>query len=1092
MPNRFWVVVLIAVLICVGFPEWAHGQGSPDLVISQSPSGANQVVRSQNDTVRVVVKNVGTDSVTVPFDIRVYLSLDAVIDLSDRTVGTEALSGIIAPNDSVTVDIPVTVPALLTLGNYQWLAMVDVSGQVDEGDETNNASIGNVVEVVAPPADLQVLSGPLGATEVNLNGNYTISLDFQNSGAGPTQNPFVVVVYLSADSLLDSTDVEVGRSTVSDKIFENATRTLQISVSIPSAHPQGSYNWLAVADLGNSEAESNESNNLGVGNVTQVVEKLADLVVSSPPVGPNGVYRRGNYTVTTQIKNQGTGSNVIDFDVVVFLSEDLIVGNSDDVRVGDIAISSIIPVDSTRAVTVPVTIPALQAYRSYQWVAIVDDVGFVSELNEGNNALIGSAVSVVPSPPDLVLENLIVSTPVERSNVYPITLDVVNNGDGATVGAFQVALFVSVDDSIGNADDVRVGNSTVTTILNAGDRQGVSLSMTVPSDQAYGTMKLYAVVDVSGIEAEADESNNTLFGNVPIDVVPSPPDLLFVTDPSGEERVYRDVVDTVRVQIRNQGVGDATSSFDVYVYLSVDAIADSTDLQVGAVVVDQDINAGETLEVLVPVVIPNNQTLGTYRWWAKLDANRVINETDETNNERLGTGVTIVHLPSDLTIFDDITTPTQVARGGVYEVSVPVRNIGTGPAPSGFQVELYLSEDDRFDDSDVLAGGRKFSDSFASNTELTTLVSVSIPNDLPVASYRWVARVSVIGLQDESDLSNNVRVGNPVTFPVITIEPNAIDFGSVRVGESRSETFEILNGGTARLSFEIALDDPTITVKPQSVTDLPPGVPWMVSVTYSPVSGDSLNASLSIQSNDPQGIGDVNLQGKGAVPETDRVFIDFDGQDENQKKVTYNAFGQEIVSMAIFMNNVPPLHQGQVVVAFDTLLLAYEQGSWTPAGILSDVSGNEVSFLSDGRLSLTFESDTELSGGTGLLGHLSFRTKSGFVTDSNALVRVQSFGSQVATDSTMTTVQVQSEGRIVYDLACWADIHGDGAVELRDFLTFIRAFDRRESDEGWDTELEALPSPETPYNRFDANVDGVINLSDFLLFTQVFGQNCVR
>ncbi|MGA1197049.1 MAG: CARDB domain-containing protein, partial [Candidatus Latescibacterota bacterium] len=802
MPKRFWVVVGITILVCIGFPNWAYGQTQPDLTLSQGPLGSLQVIRSQNDTVSVTLHNTGADTVKTQFDVTVYLSADTLLDVGDRAVGDVAIASVLIPGDSVSVKIPVRVPSLLTLGGYKWLAKVDGANLIAESNENNNVGVGNDVQVVAPPADLVLTSGPTGPAEVNLNGNYTLALDFKNQGAGPTQNAFEIAIFLSADSIRDSSDVEVGRTTVSDKVFENTSRTVQLSVVIPSSHTLGNFQWLAVIDVANVEGESQETNNLRVGNATVVVEKLADLIVSAPPSGPNGVYRRGTYAVTTQIKNQGTGTNTSDFDVVIFLSEDLIVGNGDDIRVGDAAISGVLGVDSTRAVTVQVTIPALQAYRSYQWIAVVDEVGFVSELNETNNALIGLAVSVVPSPPDLVVENVVASTPVERSHVYDVRLDVVNQGDGVTTGAFQISLWLSVDDSIGNADDVRVGNTTVTDILNSGDRKAVAFSMTIPSQQAIGTYRLVAIADASNIETETNETNNTVFASVPVDVVPSPPDLIFVTDPAGKERVFRGVVDTVMVQIRNQGVGDVSGAFDVFVFLSVDGVADSSDVQVGALRIEQAILAGQTIDVAIPIVVASEQALGSYRWWARLDANRALNESDETNNDRVGVAVSVVNFPPDMTIFDEIITPSLVARGGVYQVSVPVRNVGTGPATLGFQVEIYLSEDERLDMAvDILAGGRKLSESFPAGAEQTVLVSVSVPLEVPVATYRWIARVAVVGLQDESDATNNIRPGNPVSFPVMTVEPAALNFGVVRVGTSESLTFEVLNGGTARLSF---------------------------------------------------------------------------------------------------------------------------------------------------------------------------------------------------------------------------------------------------------------------------------------------------
>jgi len=1092
MPKRFWVVVGVILWVCIGFPNWAHGQAQPDLTISRGPLGALQVIRSQNDTVTVTLRNVGADTVKTQFDVTVYLSADTLLDIGDRTVGDVAIASVIAQDDSFVVKIPVRVPSLLTLGAYKWLAKVDGANLITESNENNNVGIGNAVQVVAPPSDLVLLSGPTGPVEVNLNGNYTIALDFKNQGAGATQNAFEIAVFLSADSIRDSSDVEVGRSTVSDKVFENTSRTVQLSVVIPQSHTLGNFRWLAEIDVANAESESLETNNVRVGNAAVVVEKLADLIVSAPPSGPNGVFRRGNYNVTTQIKNQGTGTNTNNFDVVIYLSEDLVVGNSDDIRVGDAAIRDVLDVDSTRAVTVPVTIPALQAYRSYQWIAVVDAEGLVPELNEANNSLIGLAVSVVPSPPDLIIENVVGSTPVERSHVYGVQLDVVNQGEGVTTGAFQVSLLLTVDDSIGNADDVRVGNTTVTDILNAGDRRNLALSITIPSQQAIGTYHLVAVADASNIETETNETNNTTFSSVPVDVVPSPPDLIFVTDPTGKERVYRGVIDTVMVQIRNQGVGDANGAFDVFVFLSVDAIADTIDAQVGALRIENAIPAGQTIDVAIPIVVPPGQALGAYRFWARLDANRALNESDETNNERVGVAVTIVNFPPDMTIYDEIVTPSLVARGGVYQISVPVRNLGTGPASLGFQVEIYLSEDERLDTTvDILAGGRKFSDSFSAGAEQVALVPVSIPLELPTANYRWIARVAVVGLQDESDASNNIRPGNAVLFPVMTVEPAGLNFGTVRVGASRSLTFEVLNGGTARLSFDIETSDPNITVKPKSVVDLPPGVPWKVTVTYTPTSAGEISSSLDINSNDPEGGGRVAISGRGEVPVAGRMFLDFDMTEGNQEKNQYQAFAHESVGVSIVMNDVPALTQATMVVHYDSLKLSFVDSSWVPQGLFLEATTSLVQSVGSGVLVLQVSSESGFLGGTGLLGQLRFHTLPSFVQGDVAGISIQQFHYQLG-DSSDVSMEVASEASIQFGLACWADIHGDSLVDINDFITFIGAFDHSISDPGWATELANFPTPKTPYRRFDANGDGVINLSDFLLFTQAFGQRCVR
>ena len=43
-------------------------------------------------------------------------------------------------------------------------------------------------------------------------------------------------------------------------------------------------------------------------------------------------------------------------------------------------------------------------------------------------------------------------------------------------------------------------------------------------------------------------------------------------------------------------------------------------------------------------------------------------------------------------------------------------------------------------------------------------------------------------------------------------------------------------------------------------------------------------------------------------------------------------------------------------------------------------------------------------------------------------------------------------------------------------------------NEGWEEELSTVPSPATPYRRFDLNGDGKVDFDDFFLFADSFGK----
>lgn len=1072
--RPFWVFWFVFGLLCIALPRTANGQTLPDMAIADAV-GPSQVIRNQNDTVRVVVRNLGDAATSQAFDVTVYLHQASG---TPRNVGDVAVSNPLAPGDSLLVKVPVRVPSLMALGAYVWRAEVDAQGGIVESDEMNNVRDGNAVLVVAPPPDMVVSVAPSGPVEANLTGTYIASLEIRNQGAGPTQGgAFDVVVYLSADSLHTGADVEVGRTAVGDVMNAGTSRALQVAMTLPHNHPLGTFFYVAV--IRGVTGEVNTGNNASVGSAVEVVEKLADLIVSTPPSGPSAVYRNGAYAVTAEIHNQGTGATTSVFDVVIYLSEDLIVGNADDVRVGDVAVSDALAAGASQAVSVPVSIPALQAYRAYRWVAVVDDAALVRELDESNNAQIGQAVTVVPPLPNLTLENIKTPVLVLRNGVYSVVLDVVNTGDGPTTGAFQVSLFLSADGVAGNADDVRVGSGTVTGILAAGARRQLTLSLSIPGDQPFGTFRVVAVADAGQVEAEADETNNVRIAEVPVEVVPAPPDLIFVTDPAGSPRIFRGVPDTVSMEIRNQGQGAALSPFNVSVYLSADALAGSDDVKVGEARIAQVIEPGQTVLVRVPVAAPPQMGLGLYRWWAQIDAGRELTESDVSNNTRVGVAVSVVQFPPDLTIYEDMVAPEYVARGGVYSISVPVRNIGDGPAESGFHADVYLSQDDRLDDGDVLIGGRRIADLLAPSASQHVSVTVAVPQDLPVAAYRWIAQVRPAGLVEDRDSGNNIRLGQRVLFPVLTVSPDSLSFGLVRVGESGVRTFDVLNGGTASLSFEIQGSHPLLTVSPRSVVNLPPGVRWPVTATFSPEAEGVFGAVLTLSSNGADERVRVPLSGRAEKPQTDRAFLDVSETDQGISHRVVRV-GQR-VPLAISMRDLPRADAVRVLVHYDSLKLAY--ASWAVGDLLAEATFAAAVPMGPGVIELRAEG-IGMGAGDGLLGRAQFETLAGIREGEEARISVRQVV-YVSGDGQRDSVQVQAEALLRYDPVVWADFDGNGRVDILDFLLFITAFERRSTDAGWDV---ILPGMQVPYSRFDGTGNGEVGLSDFVLFTSVFSR----
>ncbi len=113
--------------------------------------------------------------------------------------------------------------------------------------------------------------------------------------------------------------------------------------------------------------------------------------------------------------------------------------------------------------------------------------------------------------------------------------------------------------------------------------------------------------------------------------------------------------------------------------------------------------------------------------------------------------------------------------------------------------------------------------------------------------------------------------------PDITVAPTSIDFGSVQVGSSSTQTVTVTNDGTANLNVgTISLgganaDQFAIHNDNCSGQALAPGASATVQVVFSPTSAGAKTATLSIPSNDPdENPVNVALNGTG-IQQTQQV-----------------------------------------------------------------------------------------------------------------------------------------------------------------------------------------------------------------------------
>jgi len=204
----------------------------------------------------------------------------------------------------------------------------------------------------------------------------------KNGGPAPA-TAFIVRFYLSADAVLDDTDILLGSRAVGG-LAAGASSPAVTTVTIPAnTSVPATYRILAVVDALGQQTETNENNNVMATSADMMITTyLPDLRVTalSAPAGA----RPGRTLAITHTVANGGPAPAGAFTVRFYLSADDAF-DAGDVLLGARTLSSLAAGASSSVITT-VTVPAGTVVPDpYRVIAVVDALGQQAELDESNN-----------------------------------------------------------------------------------------------------------------------------------------------------------------------------------------------------------------------------------------------------------------------------------------------------------------------------------------------------------------------------------------------------------------------------------------------------------------------------------------------------------------------------------------------------------------------------------------------------------------------------------------------------------------------------------------------------------------------------------
>ena len=314
-----------------------------------------------------------------------YLSSNSSLDSSDTRLGDRQITELSA-GASVSATTTLTLPTPLPAGLYFLIANADDGKAVVEAMESNNSRVSSTQLKIGP--DLFVVS--LGAPSTAGAGTSISLTDNVKNIGGAASAAAEAIFYLSANTTLDSTDVELQRRTV-PPLGAGVSDAAAIAVTVPPNTTSGTYYVIEHVDPADLVDEASETNNTLRSNAIRIGPDMTLTALTAPSTAVTG----SAINVTDTTRNAGGGA-AGPSTTAFYLSLNTVV-DSADVPLGSRSIGSLLAGASSTAATTLV-IPGHVAAGTYYLIATADDGAVLDETSETNNTRRVTVTVTMPTP----------------------------------------------------------------------------------------------------------------------------------------------------------------------------------------------------------------------------------------------------------------------------------------------------------------------------------------------------------------------------------------------------------------------------------------------------------------------------------------------------------------------------------------------------------------------------------------------------------------------------------------------------------------------------------------------------------------------
>jgi Ca2+-binding RTX toxin-like protein len=718
---------------------------------------------------------------------------------------------------SYTVTLPIG-----KWGDYFFVVVTDAGRQVYElTSEDNNigfldADKNDAIDtptkiLLTPPPDLTVDSVTVANNAV---AGKSLTINYQVSNQGPTAVPTRTpswndAFYLSTSStdLNLSTAIYLGSkrhngildTDGTDQFYkESATFTLRNDIS-------GDYYVFVVTDSGNSifeqddvDANTSFSNISHSANSVSIISQPADLLVTTFEA-PATVTAGKTARISWSVFNQGTGDTIATrWTDRLVASKNNVLGDSDDIQLGEFTYDRLLLPSGSYSRTEDVLIP-FQLVGDYSLFLETDKYQQVYEgVDENNNTSITSninrSITVSRQTPDLQVTKVSTDPTAASGTTLSVRWTVKNTEIGSTNADYWYdEIFLSSDEYIDQGDTLlgRIRHSGTLAGLSEYD---ATADVLLPLNLSGSFRVLVNTDSYSGYDSygnnnrvlEVSESNNTNFTTPATVISLSPVPELTVNSVDAPISAISGQSFSLTWSVSNTGASTGNRTWYDAVYLSLDQVFNRSngDIYLGSFIHNGGLAHEESYSETQSFNLPRGLSGPFYVFVATDSGNAIDERGSELNNIDYDSTATQVILPppADLKpVADSLVLPPSAHPGEIITINnYSVHNQGGEAALGNWYDAFYLSADEQWDINDIQIGLVQHSGDVASGSSYSNSLIAALPGVIP-GNYHVLLR---------SDIRNQVAETNESNNTVSSLGTVAIDFESLQVGGSVSDTLQ--------------------------------------------------------------------------------------------------------------------------------------------------------------------------------------------------------------------------------------------------------------------------------------------------------------